>query len=103
MVLFEYGSQSDIVTAFFETLPSPQKLDHLLPAGSGLLCQYSLADFYLQGNPQNMLLSQDAISVMPSYKFFIYMLLPSTTVWLISKLPLVTYIPLLQAGTTLYC
>lgn len=37
------------------------------------------------GNPQNMLMSEDAISVMPSYKFFLYMLLPSGTVWLMSK------------------
>ena len=38
------------------------------------------------GNPQNMIVSSDAIGVMPSYKFFIYMLPASLFSWVISKL-----------------
>lgn len=37
------------------------------------------------GNPQNMIIASDAISVMPSYKFLVYMLAPSIFSWLISK------------------
>eukprot|EP00981_Chlorochromonas_danica_P001678 scaffold369_cov177-Ochromonas_danica.AAC.11 len=36
------------------------------------------------GNPQNMIVASDAIGVMPSYKFLIYMLAPSTVAWLIT-------------------
>jgi Na+/H+ antiporter NhaD/arsenite permease-like protein len=37
------------------------------------------------GNPQNMIVSSDAISVMPSYMFFIFMLPASIFSWVISK------------------
>ena len=37
------------------------------------------------GNPQNMIVSSDAIGVMPPYKFFIYMLPASLFSWIISK------------------
>ena len=37
------------------------------------------------GNPQNMIVSQDAINVMPPYMFTGYMLLPSVVSWLLSK------------------
>ena len=37
------------------------------------------------GNPQNMIVAQDALSVMPSYLFTAYMLLPTAVAWLISK------------------
>jgi Na+/H+ antiporter NhaD/arsenite permease-like protein len=37
------------------------------------------------GNPQNMIVASDTISVMPSYKFLAYMILPGVTSWLISK------------------
>lgn len=74
-----------------ESAPSLQKLDRgdIIYFLLALACSANIgSQITYTGNPQNMLLSQDAISVMPSYKFFIYMLLPSTTVWLISKFPL---------------
>lgn len=37
------------------------------------------------GNPQNMIVASDALSVMPSYKFLAYMTVPSLVAWLISK------------------
>lgn len=37
------------------------------------------------GNPQNMIVASDAISVMPPYRFTLYMLLPSIVTWYISK------------------
>lgn len=37
------------------------------------------------GNPQNMIVSSDAIGVMPSYMFFIFMLPASMFSWIISK------------------
>lgn len=37
------------------------------------------------GNPQNMIISSDALSVLPSYKFFLYMLPASMFSWIISK------------------
>lgn len=79
------------IQAAQETLPSSQKLDRadIIYFLLALACSANIgSQITYTGNPQNMLLSQDAISVMPSYKFFIYMLLPSTTVWLISKLAL---------------
>ena len=79
------------IQAAQETLPSSQKLDRadIIYFLLALACSANIgSQITYTGNPQNMLLSQDAISVMPSYKFFIYMLLPSTTVWLISKLVL---------------
>eukprot|EP01034_Spumella_vulgaris_P024578 gene24578-30944_t len=36
------------------------------------------------GNPQNMIVATDSIGVMPSYKFLIYMLLPSLFAWLVT-------------------
>ena len=37
------------------------------------------------GNPQNMIVASDAIRVMPSYKFLLYMLPASLFSWIISK------------------
>ena len=37
------------------------------------------------GNPQNMIVSTDSIGVLPSYKFLLYMALPSVVAWFISK------------------
>lgn len=37
------------------------------------------------GNPQNMIVATDSIGVMPSYKFLLYMLLPSLLAWYVSK------------------
>lgn len=37
------------------------------------------------GNPQNMIVSSDAIGVLPSYKFLMYMLPASLFSWVISK------------------
>lgn len=36
------------------------------------------------GNPQNMIVADDAIGVLPSYKFLMYMLLPAVSSWLIT-------------------
>lgn len=43
------------------------------------------------GNPQNMIVASDALSVMPSYKFLAYMTVPSLVAWLISKFAYKTY------------
>ena len=37
------------------------------------------------GNPQNMIVATDSISVMPSYKFLIYMILPTLIAWFASE------------------
>lgn len=37
------------------------------------------------GNPQNMIVAQDALTVMPSYMFTAYMFLPTIAAWLLSK------------------
>ncbi len=42
------------------------------------------------GNPQNMIVGQEAISVLPPLKFLGYMLLPSVVSWLMSKFKLKT-------------
>jgi Na+/H+ antiporter NhaD/arsenite permease-like protein len=41
------------------------------------------------GNPQNMIVASDSIDVMPSYKFLLYMILPGTLSWIISKFLLI--------------
>jgi Na+/H+ antiporter NhaD/arsenite permease-like protein len=38
------------------------------------------------GNPQNMIVADDSIEVLPSYKFFIYMMLPAVSSWLITTM-----------------
>jgi Na+/H+ antiporter NhaD/arsenite permease-like protein len=38
------------------------------------------------GNPQNMIVASDSLEVLPSYKFFIYMLPASLFSWFASKL-----------------
>jgi Na+/H+ antiporter NhaD/arsenite permease-like protein len=43
------------------------------------------------GNPQNMIVAQDSVSVMPPLKFLGIMLLPSVSAWLISKHPHYSY------------
>jgi Na+/H+ antiporter NhaD/arsenite permease-like protein len=40
------------------------------------------------GNPQNMIVASDSIEVLPSYKFLLYMILPGTLAWFISKFAL---------------
>lgn len=40
------------------------------------------------GNPQNMIVAQDSIGVLPPIKFLGYMLLPATVAWVSSKLKL---------------
>ena len=48
---------------------------------------YSLINFLTTclGNPQNMIVAQDATDVMPPLKFLAVMLLPSTAAWLLSE------------------
>lgn len=38
------------------------------------------------GNPQNMIVADDSIGVLPSYKFLLYMFVPAVTSWLITTM-----------------
>lgn len=38
------------------------------------------------GNPQNMIIAEDALSVLPTYLFFLYMLLPGLLSWIVTTL-----------------
>lgn len=53
----------------------------------GLACSSNIGSaLTYTGNPQNMIVSQDAVGVMPPYLFLAYMLLPSLSGWLITLL-----------------
>lgn len=53
----------------------------------GLACSSNLGSaLTYTGNPQNMIVSQDAVGVMPPYLFLAYMLLPSVGGWLMTLL-----------------
>lgn len=53
----------------------------------GLACSSNIGSaLTYTGNPQNMIVSQDAVSVMPPYLFLGYMLLPSLSAWLMTLL-----------------
>jgi Na+/H+ antiporter NhaD/arsenite permease-like protein len=53
----------------------------------GLACSSNIgSSLTYTGNPQNMIVSQDAIDVMPPYLFLFYMLLPALCSWLITIL-----------------
>lgn len=53
----------------------------------GLACSSNLGSaLTYTGNPQNMIVSQDAVGVMPPYLFLAYMLLPSVSGWLMTLL-----------------
>lgn len=38
------------------------------------------------GNPQNMIIAEDALSVLPTYLFFLYMLVPGLMSWIVTTL-----------------
>eukprot|EP01038_Epipyxis_sp_PR26KG_P005437 gene5437-7530_t len=48
----------------------------------GLACSANIGScLTYTGNPQNMIVATDSIKVMPSYKFFVYMILPGIFTW----------------------
>ncbi|KAJ1442100.1 hypothetical protein B484DRAFT_390309 [Ochromonadaceae sp. CCMP2298] len=51
----------------------------------GLACSANIGSaLTYTGNPQNMIVASDAIGVLPSYKFLLYMLPPSIFSWLVT-------------------
>lgn len=54
------------------------------------------------GNPQNMIVSSDAIGVLPSYKFLMYMLPSSLFSWVISKLAFLVHLLIIPSFVLLH-
>ena len=53
----------------------------------GLACSSNIGSaLTYTGNPQNMIVASDSLDVLPSYKFFLYMLPGTLFSWIISKL-----------------
>ena len=69
-----------------ETAPSLLNRDDIIYFLLALACSTNIGSaLTYTGNPQNMIVASDSIGGMPSYKFLIYMILPGTLTWLISK------------------
>jgi Na+/H+ antiporter NhaD/arsenite permease-like protein len=83
-VFEEVGHASDLNSELSQSFPLTKgdALYFLL----ALACSTNIGSaLTYTGNPQNMIVASDALRVMPSYKFLVYMSLPSLITWIISK------------------
>lgn len=73
--------------------PKPQESDEVFPLSRSdsmyfllsLACSSNIGSaLTYTGNPQNMIVASDSLSVLPPWKFLFYMLLPSITAWLMT-------------------
>ena len=89
-----------ILKAFSATTSEPEQQDNALSNDGklvlrkqdvlyfllGLACSANIGSaLTYTGNPQNMIVASDSLYVLPSYKFFLYMLPASLFSWVASK------------------